>query len=95
MIGRLGVMAAVAVLAGLVGFLLARSGPVVLVGPIAERVPRGRHVAFPTDLWAHSASYATALPGGVFLAWRTWRWRSAWAPVGRERPGAGGARASP
>jgi hypothetical protein len=61
------VMAAVALLAGLLGRVLTTTGKVWLVGRIAQAVPAERHVDFLTALWAHSASYAAAVIGGVTL----------------------------
>ena len=58
---------AVATLAGVVGHVAAVRGWVYLVGPIAERVPADRHVAFLTDLWTHLASYIGGGIGGVVL----------------------------
>ena len=58
---------AMAVLAGLVGWVAASKGWVVLVGPMAERVPPDRHVPFLVDLWAHNASYLVGFVGGVVL----------------------------
>src|SRR5262245_25580169 len=43
------VMAACALLAGILGWVLASNGAVVLVGPIARRVPADRHVPFLAD----------------------------------------------
>jgi hypothetical protein len=60
-------MAVAALLAGLVGHLLASRGDVVLYGFLAERVPVDRHPAFLTALWAHSASYVAGVIGGVVL----------------------------
>ncbi len=57
----------IAILAGLVGWIAASNGWVVLVGPIAERVPPDRRVPFLIDLWAHSASYLVGFVGGVVL----------------------------
>jgi hypothetical protein len=71
----LAVMAGGALLAGITGWLLARSGAVFLVGPIAERVPVGRHVPFLADLWAHSASYLFGVVGGIVLMIHVWRSR--------------------
>ena len=68
-------MAVCACLAGIVGWLLARSGAVFLVGSIADRVPKDRHVPFLADLWAHSASYLSGFVGGVILAVHVWRSR--------------------
>ena len=73
----LGVMAVCAVIAGLIGWTLARAGVVFLVGRLQEAVPPERHVAFLVDLWAHSASYAVGFVGGVVLivlVWRSRRW---------------------
>lgn len=42
-----------ATIAGIVGYLAARSGTVYLLEPLASAVPRAKHVAFLTDLWAH------------------------------------------
>ncbi len=69
-------MAVCACLAGIVGWLLARSGAVFLVGSIADRVPADRHVPFLVDLWAHSASYMSGFVGGVLLAVHVWRSRT-------------------
>lgn len=66
-----------ALLAGIVGFLLARAGVVWLLEPMASKVPVNRHVAFLTDLWAHSASYLTGFLGGLGLLYWTWRQRYA------------------
>jgi hypothetical protein len=65
-----------AFVAGIVGWLLAQSGAVFLVGPIADEVPAERHVPFLADLWAHSASYLVALAGGIVVMVQVWRWRS-------------------
>ncbi len=66
----LGTMALGALLSGLLGFWLASSGRIGLVGPLATKVPRASHAAFLMDLWAHSASYGIGLIGGLALALR-------------------------
>ena len=59
-----------ALLAGVVGQRAAQRGWVRLLEPLASRVPPHKHVAFLTDLWAHSASYAGGFVGGAALcAW--------------------------
>ena len=73
----LGVMAVAAAASGLLGFVLARQGGVVLVDPMASRVPADRHVAFLTALWAHSASYLVGALGGLVLIAKVWRSRRA------------------
>jgi len=67
-----GAMACCASVAGVVGFVLARNGTVVLFQPLASRVPQGRHVRFIADFWAHSASYLVGLVGGLALIVLTW-----------------------
>ncbi|MCR5870370.1 MULTISPECIES: hypothetical protein [unclassified Sphingomonas] len=64
-----------AAVGGIVGALLAAQGAIWLVGEMAARVPEDRHVAFLTVGFAHSASYAIGILGGLFLAAWTWRRR--------------------
>jgi len=71
----LAVMAVSALLAGVTGWLLARSGTVFLVGPITRKLPSDRHVPFLADLWAHSASYLVGLIGGIVVLIRVFRSR--------------------
>lgn len=66
---------ALALLAGIAGAIGAAMGWVWLVGWLAEAVPREKHVAFLADLWAHSASYAGGMIGGLGLMVVTWRRR--------------------
>jgi hypothetical protein len=71
----LAVMAASAVSAGVVGWILARGGMIRLVGPLAADVPATKHAAFIADLWAHSASYLIGFVGGVVVIARIWKSR--------------------
>jgi len=64
-------MAAAASIAGIAGYLAATSGRVVLLPPLADRVPAAKHPAFLADLWAHLASYALGLLGGLALCVRS------------------------
>lgn len=73
----LAVMAGCAAVAGVTGWALARSGAVVLVGPMARAVPLDRHVPFLAALWAHSASYLVGVVGGIVVIVRVWRSRNA------------------
>lgn len=63
----LAVMGALALLAGIAGYVAAVQGKVRLVGSLAAEVPRDRHAVFLADLWAHSASYASGALGGLVL----------------------------
>ena len=71
----LAVMAVCAAGAGVLGWFLARRGAVILVGPLARRLPAERYVPFIADLWAHSASYLVGLVGGIVLLILIWRSR--------------------
>jgi hypothetical protein len=73
--GLLAVMAVCAIIAGVAGWLLAASGAVFLVGPIADKLPADRHIPFLADLWAHSASYLVGLIGAVVVIALVWRSR--------------------
>jgi hypothetical protein len=68
-------VAVIATLAGIVGYVAARSGWVYLVEPFGSAVPRAKHVAFLTDLWAHDAAYLAGVLAGIVLCVWTWRRR--------------------
>lgn len=70
-----------ALLSGVVGYRLAIRDIVVLLEPLASRVPLDKHHVFIADLWAHSASYAIGSVGGILLIILTWRSRHATSPV--------------
>jgi hypothetical protein len=81
-----------ALAAGMVGSLLASRGFIWLIEPMASAVPREKHVAFLTDLWAHNASYTAGFVGGGFLMLRVWfdrraQSRTALAPLQQNSPG--------
>ncbi len=75
LVWMLAILGTGAVAAGLAGAALARSGSVVLLEPLASRVPGDRHVAYLADLWAHLWSYVGGALGGVILAALLWRRR--------------------
>lgn len=63
-----------ALLAGTTGYILAQSGMVFLMEPLASQIPESKHVPFIADLWAHSASYAVGFCGGiVMIGWVVWK----------------------
>lgn len=75
-ISRLMMVAALcAFVSGVIGYALAMRDIVVLFEPWASSVPAARHDVFLADLWAHTASYAAGLVGGVVVIVRTWRCR--------------------
>jgi hypothetical protein len=76
------VTATCAVLAGLLGYALARSRVIFLVGPLAGAVPTDRHDLFLADLWAHSASYLIGALGGIVLMIQVWRSRRLSVAIG-------------
>lgn len=69
------VMAASALVAGLLGWVFADAGTVILVGSLADRVPTEKHVLFIADLWSHVASYVVGIAGGIVVMARVWRSR--------------------
>ncbi len=66
-----------ALLAGCVGYIAARNRWVVLMSPLAEKVPHEKHIPFLVDLWVHNASYCGGFVGGLFLMFWVWRVRNA------------------
>lgn len=64
------IMGCAAFIAGCVGWLMARNGWVVLVPPMRDLIPLGKHEAFLADLWAHSASYGVGFVGGIVVICR-------------------------
>jgi H+/Cl- antiporter ClcA len=75
------VLGVTAFVAGVLGWVLATSGSVVLVEPLATEIPREKHTAFLADLWAHSASYLFGFLGGLFVCVRVWWSRKSAAAV--------------
>jgi membrane associated rhomboid family serine protease len=75
----LGTMYLCAFVAGAVGFVLAHRGAVQLPRGLAEQIPVERHARFIVAWWAHLASYASGVIGGVVLSGVTYRRR--WARV--------------
>ncbi len=69
------VTAAFAILAGAGGFVAASRGWIILLEPLASRVPAESRIPFLAVLWAHSASYLVASVGGLVLVVQVWRSR--------------------
>lgn len=79
------IMGLLAAAAGVAGYLAATAGSVRLVGSLAARVPPDRHVAFLTNLWAHTASYGGGTMGGLALCLWTIRVRRSRVMMSCER----------
>ncbi len=88
------VMAVSALAAGMVGFVLARNGVLILAEPFASRVPRDRHARFLADGATHLASYAVGFLGGVVVIARVWRSRKRARPADVSPTPAPGPRSS-
>ncbi len=74
------VMAASALVAGLIGHAAQRAGHLVVAEPFAREIPTENHAAFLAAGGAHLASYAVGFLGGlVVIAYTVWR-RVAAAP---------------
>ena len=75
-IGRLlTIMGACALLAGIVGCVLNKSGAIFLVPPFADDIPKSHHAGFFFDAFAHMASYIVGFVGGLVLVYKVWRSR--------------------
>jgi hypothetical protein len=70
------VMGGCAIVAGAIGHILASKKIITLPDPLAFAIPPHKHVPYLTDWFAHLASYASGLVGGVILAIWTWNTRA-------------------
>ena len=68
----LAIMALGAICAGVIGYVLAKQGVVVLPEWLAYLIRPDRHVPFMVDVWAHNASYLIGFIGGIVLVVKTW-----------------------
>jgi len=74
-------MAVFALAAGVVGFMMARSGNLMLPAELKEQIPAEKWAGFQACALAHQASYNVAfVGGGMMIAW-VWVSRKRW----RER----------
>ena len=75
------VMALSALVAGALGAYFLATGRIQLAPEWAQTIPPTKHVAFMADSWAHLASYATGIIGGLVVIcaalWKRTHWRSA------------------
>jgi hypothetical protein len=70
-------MAAISLIAGVVGWWLADAGALRLPPQLSESIAPNRHALFMGDLLAHQAAYAVGFLGGIVLCVSVWRKRSA------------------
>ena len=61
------VSAACALVAGSIGWMLARSGSIGLIALVPSRVPPSKHAVFVADFCAHLASYVAGFVGGAYI----------------------------
>lgn len=74
-LGLLAATAAAALLAGLLGYGLARAAIVGMPGTLAPLIVPQRHDRFMAVWFAHGASYLVGLAGGLWLVYGIWRQR--------------------
>ncbi len=63
-----GLMGGAALLASILGYVLTARGIVRIVADYEDLIAPERHARFMADVWAHLASYAVGLLGGVAIA---------------------------
>jgi hypothetical protein len=71
-------MGALALVAGSIGYQVGAAVNLDgFIQTIARGLPRKKQPMFMADLFAHNASYAGAIVGGLVIVFRTWRkrWR--------------------
>lgn len=71
------VAGSVALVAGIVGWLLAENDVIQLTKSLADRIPLHRHTRFLADGFAHTASYGVGFFGGLILMAWVWYKRGA------------------
>lgn len=72
----LAIMAILAYCSGKIGFDQANAGEISLPSGLYSEIPKNKHSLFIADLFAHRASYAVGLFGGLMLAIATWSKRT-------------------
>lgn len=66
------IMPLTSLLAGLIGYLLAKTNAIHLIGELAETIPFEKQTAFLAVAWAHVSSYIVGLIGGVVICMKIW-----------------------
>ncbi len=70
------IMVFTSLLAGIIGYILANTGTIYLVGELADRIPAGKHNAFLAVAWAHVSSYIVGFVGGIVICMKVWMQRT-------------------
>jgi hypothetical protein len=84
-------MGMAALLAGVAGYVMTARGAVHIVADYQDLITQERHPRFMADVWAHLASYAVGLLGGLAIALQALRTRRRLATSGVLRHSAQGA----
>jgi hypothetical protein len=71
----LGLMGSLAIISGIIGFILAKTETIHLMPHLADKIIAERHQLFLTAGWAHGASYISGFIGGIILCILTVRKR--------------------
>jgi hypothetical protein len=87
----LAVAAVFAAAAGVFGYVVGKSGTVVLPAAVKDRLPREKWAAFQADAFAHTASYWVGFVGGSVQIAAVWASRKWLRPDRRPTPPAPGA----
>jgi hypothetical protein len=61
------ILSITSVLAGVIGFILSKTGVIYLLRDLAERIPKEKHTAFLAVGWAHTSSYLTGFIGTIVI----------------------------
>ena len=64
-------------LAGLIGYLLAKTNAIHLIGELAETIPFKKQDVFLAVGWAHVSSYIVGFVGGIVICTKIWMQRTA------------------
>ena len=80
MLGLIGIMAGCAIIAGGIGYILAKQEVFTLVDSLAQQIDPKKHHLYLTAGWAHGASYLAGIIGGILLCFKLWRMRKFTTP---------------
>jgi hypothetical protein len=70
------IMGGVAILAGILGYFLAKAEVIYLVGKLSDQIDSNLHHLFLAAGWAHASSYIIGFLGGLVLSILLWKRRN-------------------